>query len=265
MRVFSQAAYILLNRPYSETSWVVEVFSRDFGRVALMAKGARRLKSKLKGALQPFQPVILSWTGKGEIPTLTSAEVNQNEVDLFKHQLRGDALVCGFYCNELLVNLLHRHDPHPSLFDTYSETILKLITAGIPSDIDANYVRSNHVIGTVKEPELRKVVLAETLRSFEQAVMKETGYEVSFLTEADGKTMILDESHYRFQPGEGFIRVGGPQANSVKGYIVKSLHGVGNAEASEEVVSQGKLLMREILQQTLGRKKIVSRDLFFPR
>lgn len=249
MRVFNQAAYILLNRPYSETSWVVEVFSRDYGRIALMAKGARRLKSRLKGVLQPFQPVILSWTGKGEVPTMTSAEVNSSDFDLLNHQLRGDSLVCGFYCNELLVNLLHRHDPHPNLFDAYHDTIIKL---------------ASQQYSTATHPEPKPTV-AEILRGFEQRLMKETGYEIDFLTEADGKTLIRDAGHYRFHPNQGFVAVSGPQSGAILGVVIKSLHGVGDVVSDEEIASQGKRLMREILQQTLGYKKIVSRDLFFPR
>ncbi len=249
MKVFNQAAYILLNRPYSETSWVVEIFSRDFGRMALMAKGARRLKSRLKGALQPFQPVILSWTGKGEVPTMTAAEVNSSDFDLLNHQLRGDALVCGFYCNELLVNLLHRYDPHPSLFDEYHETMIKLASQ---RGVNSNDIRL-------------KATVAETLRNFEQCLMKETGYEIDFLMEADGKTLIRDEAYYQFHPSEGFVAVNSPLTGAVLGMVIKSLHGVGDVVGDEEIASQGKRLMREILQQTLGRKKIVSRDLFFPR
>lgn len=257
MRVFGQPAYVLLNRPYSETSWLVEVFTRDYGRVGLMAKGARRLKSKLKGVLQPFQPVILSWTGKGEVPTLTSAEVDQSEFNLFRDQLRGDRLVCGFYCNELLVSLLHRHDPHQSLFTCYHETMLALNSMGG----DADTARLG-------------LTLAEILRGFEQAIMKETGYEISFLTEADGKTMIEDHALYQFQPSEGFIRVNGPHSRAINGRVIKSLHGagipmpsntmLGDEPFDDELPSQAKRLMREILSQTLGYKKIVSRDLFFP-
>lgn len=239
MRVFQQPAYTLLNRPYSETSWITEVFTRDYGRVGLMAKGARRLKSKLKGALQPFQPILVSWVGKGEVPTLTSAEIDLSGFNLFEKDLRGDALVCGFYCNELLVNLLHRYDPHQALFETYNETISALYGVGA------------------------KAKIADTLRGFEQSVMKETGYEVSFLTESDGKTLIDDHAFYRFQVGEGFIRLAKQQANSVVGRTIKSLHGIVGDESQDS--SQAKLLMREVLAQTLGKKKIVSRDLFFPR
>lgn len=244
MRVFEQPAYTLINRPYSETSYIVEAFCRDYGRVGLMAKGARRLKSKFKGCLQPFQPVLLSWAGKGEVPTLTSAEVDQTQFDLFAHDLRGDALVCGFYCNELLVSLLHRHDPHQNLFDTYHQTIMAL-----------NGTRVNRNVHG----------LAETLRGFEQAVLKETGYEVSFLTEANGDTLIDDHAHYRFYAGEGFVRLGKPQIHSVTGRVVKSLHGADLASADAETAARAKLLMREVLAQTLGNKRIISRDLFFPR
>lgn len=247
MRVQHQAAYILLNRPYSETSWIIELFSRDYGRLALMAKGARRIKSTLKGSLLPFQPVLLSWTGKGDIPTLTSAEIDQNEYSLQYQDLKGDALVCGFYCNELIVNLLHRHDPHVRLFDHYHATIMALYTA---NDNDA---------------------LSNTLRIFEQALIKETGYEVSFDYEADGKTAIEDQAHYRFQSGQGFVRLAGSQRGSVTGSLIRSLS-VGDSmkiqddsAVSASNSSAGKHLMRDILNQTIGYKPIISRELFYPK
>ena len=157
MRVHHQPAYVLVNRPYSETSWIVEIFSREYGRLTLMAKGARRIKSKLKGTLIPFQPILVSWTGKGEVPTLTAAEIDQTDYKLIEHELRGDALVCGFYCNELIVNLLHRNDPHGALFDRYHSTIMALSQA-VSDD-----------------------VLPLVLRKFEQVVMKETGYQLSLI------------------------------------------------------------------------------------
>jgi len=159
MRVHQQQAYVLLNRPYSETSWLVEVFSRDYGRLTLMAKGARRIKSKLKGSLLPFQPLLLSWVGKGEMPTLTSAEIDQSGYRLLDHELKGDALVCGFYCNELIINLLHRHDPHTKLFDDYHAVIMSLSKNLGPENVES-----------------KKMTLANLLRRFEQVLMRETGY-----------------------------------------------------------------------------------------
>ena len=240
MRVHQQPAYILLNRPYSETSWVVEVFSRDYGRLALMAKGARRLKSNVKGAVLPFQPVLLSWVGKGEVPTLTAAEIDQTEFSLMHHELRGDALVCGFYCNELVANLLHRYDPHTKLFDAYHATLMSLNNAQENRDI------------------------ANVLRSFEQTLMRETGYEVNFQLEADGKTAIEEKGLYLFQPGQGFVRVASLQKHAVSGRVIRSMTSLRTEGFTSEEVSQGKYLMRAILNQVMGHKKIVSRELFFP-
>lgn len=250
MRVHHQPCYVLLNRPYSETSWIVEVFSRDFGRLALMAKGARRVKSKLKGTLLPFQPVLLAWTGKGEIPTLTSAEIDQSDFKLAEHELRGDALVCGFYCNELVVNLLHRHDPHSSLFKRYHETIMSLAQVQLESSSP------------------------QVLREFEKIVMKETGYEVNFEFEAGGKTPIDEKGFYRYQSNQGFVRLAGPQRAAFSGRVIKFL--ALGADGSNQMlsssgsfsnleVSQAKQLMRDILSQTLGYKQVVSRELFYPK
>jgi len=260
MRVHQQAAYVLLNRPYSESSWIVEVFSKEYGRLALMAKGARRIKSRLKGVLLPFQPVLLSWTGKGEIPTLTAAEIKTSELNMIEQELRGDQLVCGFYCNELLVYLLHRHDPHPKLFDRYHETIMGLYD---PASV-ANEAR-----------------LAQTLREFEQMMIKETGYEVSFSHEADGKTKIDAECYYQFQWGQGFFRSLATNTKAIEGRVIiamqaeqstdqkTGLHPNQNVDPyqnlSEYDMSRGKLLMRDILKQSLGYKKINSRELFFPK
>lgn len=257
MRVHQQAAYVLLNRPYSETSWVVEVFSRDYGRLALMAKGARRIKSKLKGSLLPFQPVLLSWVGKGEMPTLTSAEIDQSSYHLCEHELKGDGLVCGFYCNELIINLLHRYDPHVKLFDEYHSVIMSL-------NQSASFVSGAH-----GGPNF-----ALLLRAFEQMVMRETGYEINFKLEADGKTAIDQAAFYRFQSSQGFVRVADQLSSHydvVSGKVVLSMlelndaSGVNVSGLSSADISRGKHLMRDILRQTLGQKKIISRELFFPK
>lgn len=238
MRVFNQRAFTLISRPYSETSSIVEVFTKDYGRIGLMAKGAKRIKSKVKGVLQPFQPVLLSWTGKGEVPTLTSAEIDLEKINLFRHDVSGDRLVCAFYCNELLMSLIHRHDPHPKLFEIYQDTVLQM---GIEDS---------------------EVSLANNLRNFEQSIMKEAGYEVSFLTESDGKTLIEDHSYYSFQAGQGFVRETVDSPNNVKGVVIKSLYGANHAPSDPEIASEAKRLMRRILVQTMGKRNIVSRELF---
>jgi len=182
MRVLQQSAYVLINRPYSETSWIVEVLTRDYGRLSLMAKGARRQKSPLRGALLAFQPLIISWTGKGEVPTLTQADIDLQGYSIAENELRGDSLVCGFYCNELIIRLLHRHDAHRKLFGEYRRTLLAL---SLTSHAAQN---------------------AEILREFEQSLMRESGYAIDFNTEADGRTEIDQNYPYQFFAGRGFVR-----------------------------------------------------------
>lgn len=120
-KVLGQPGFVLHSYPYKETSLIVDVFSRDHGRVALVAKGAKRPHSALRGALQTFQPLSLSWSGRSEVRTLTGAEWVGGLLPLEK-----SALLCGFYLNELLVKLLAREDAHPALFDHYVSTLNKL-------------------------------------------------------------------------------------------------------------------------------------------
>ena len=100
-RIANQPAFVLHSYPYKETSLIVEVFSRDHGRIALIAKGAKRPHSRLRGVLQTFQPLSVGWSGKSEMRTLTGAEWVGGMPPLEK-----SALLCGFYLNELLVKLL---------------------------------------------------------------------------------------------------------------------------------------------------------------
>ncbi len=116
-----QPAFVLHSYPYRETSMIVEVFSRQHGRVALIARGARRPRSALRGLLMGFQPLTLSWFGKHELRTLHKAEWQGGQP-----QLQGKALLCGFYLNELLLNLMVRDDPHEQLFDYYQLTLQRL-------------------------------------------------------------------------------------------------------------------------------------------
>ena len=123
-RVTAQPGFVLHSYPYKETSLIVEVFARDYGRVPLVAKGAKRPHSKLRGVLQTFQPLQLAWTGKSEVRTLISAEWVGGLLPVERA-----ALLCGFYLNELLVKLLARDDPHPVLFDAYVSALNQLAHA----------------------------------------------------------------------------------------------------------------------------------------
>lgn len=142
-RVTGQPGFVLHSYPYKETSLIVDMFTRDFGRVGVVAKGAKRPLSKLRGVLQTFQPLSLSFSGKSELRTLIDAEWVGGMLPLER-----TALLCGFYLNELLVKLLARDDKHPALFDHYVSTLNQL-AHGEPAPI--------------------------VLRKFERALLKETG------------------------------------------------------------------------------------------
>src|SRR6266516_4718885 len=116
-----EPAFVLHTYPYRETSVIVEALTAAYGRVALVARGARRPRSELRGVLQAFQPLALSWTGSGELKTLVKAEW-RGGVPL----VTCSALLCGFYLYELLLKLLPREDPHPNLFREYEATLSKL-------------------------------------------------------------------------------------------------------------------------------------------
>jgi DNA repair protein RecO (recombination protein O) len=142
-RINGQPSFVLHSYPYKETSLIVDMFTREFGRVGLVAKGAKRPHSKLRGVLQTFQPLSSSWSGRAELRTLIDAEWVGGMLPLER-----TALLCGFYLNELLVKLIARDDPHPVLFDQYVATLNQL-AHNEPAQI--------------------------VLRKFEKALLKETG------------------------------------------------------------------------------------------
>ncbi|MEY3882498.1 MAG: repair protein RecO [Pseudomonadota bacterium] len=118
--VYLQPAFILQQRKFRETSLIIDVLTRDFGRITILAKGVRKAKSKTAGLLQPFMPLSLSYFGKTELKTLTTVEISKS----FEH-LQGLALYCGFYVNELITCFLHKYDPHPEVFELYEECLIR--------------------------------------------------------------------------------------------------------------------------------------------
>src|SRR5918996_4854859 len=128
-RADHQPGYVLHTYPYKETSLIVEAFTRGFGRVALLARGARRPRSAMRGVLLSFHPLRLSWSASAELGTLISAEWSGELQPSFSF-LSGRALMCGFYLNELLLRLLPRDDAHEALFDFYGEALRHLSLGG---------------------------------------------------------------------------------------------------------------------------------------
>ncbi|MDR0564817.1 MAG: DNA repair protein RecO, partial [Azoarcus sp.] len=120
-RIAQQPARVLHTLPWRETSLIAEVFTRNHGRLALVAKGARRPMSEMRGVLMAFQPLLIGWSGAGEVKTLTHGEWRGAHPPL-----TGRALLCGYYLNELLLKLTAREDPHPALFDAFEATLAAL-------------------------------------------------------------------------------------------------------------------------------------------
>lgn len=256
---------MLVNRPFSESSWIVDVFSRSLGRQALIAKGARRLKSKQRGLLLPFQPLLISWTGKGEVPTLTHVELDFSRFSGWQYELTGRAKICGFYCNELLAALIQRGDPHPNLFDVYQQTLDQLLRSADHSRDADPPAESNNLSAR----------LFSILRDFELCLIRESGYAVSFSKEANSTCDIQADQYYEFIPKRGFVSanvIGESRTNRTRqsaqyflGNVIKSLadNQVDKLVALER--TQTKQIMRLLLNDVLGHKRIMSRDLFFPK
>lgn len=229
-RISFQPAYVLHRRSYRETSFLVELFTPDHGRVTVAAKGARQGKSAIQGLLQPFTPLMVSWSGKGELMTLVQADAH-GEV----RRLKGDALFAGFYLNELLTALLQKWDAHPVLFKVYDETLTALQTVPL----------NQHA-----------------LRMFEKILLEELGYG---LMPRDGSSIFLEDKYYRFVPDQGFVisELGeDAKAKSVL-FSGKSLLAMANEDwRDEECMKDAKRLTRFVLTPLLSGRPIHSRKLF---
>ena len=170
-KVDQQAGFILHRRPYSESSLLVEAFTREFGRLTLIAKGCRRKKTQPQGLFLPFKPLLISWTGKGEMPILTGIEQLG-----FTPPLSGTRIGCGYYINELILKLLHRHDAHEALFEKYQEQMLAL------SDQQDPFV---------------------ILRIFEKYLLREIGFGLILDHDVETGEAIRHDMNYRYSPEKG--------------------------------------------------------------
>jgi DNA repair protein RecO (recombination protein O) len=225
-RLEDQPAFVLHSYPYRETSLILEVFSRNCGRVALVARGARRPRSALRGLLMGFQPLAMSWFGKHELRTLHSAEWQGGQP-----QLQGTALLCGFYLNELLLNLMARDDPHEQLFDYYQQTLQRLAH------------EQDH---------------AATLRYFEKHMLQELGYALLLEHEADSGNPIESTAHYRYVVEQGASR----EAEEGLPILGKTLQDMAADDYRDPLsAQQSKQLMRMLLNHHLSGKTLHTREL----
>ncbi|HZZ09078.1 MAG TPA: DNA repair protein RecO [Paraburkholderia sp.] len=228
-RVAEQPAFVLHSYPYRETSLIIDVLSRDHGRLALVAKGAKRPHSALRGVLQTFQPLALSWSGKSEVRTLTGAEWVGGMLPL-----GGDALLCGFYVNELMVKFCAREDPHPQLFHHYVVTMTRLAHDEPP---------------------------VQVLRSFERVLLRETGYAMA-LDRTVARQSVQAEGRYVFDPERGVREASNEfpaQWPVIAGQTLLDME--QDDYHRPQTVAQSKTLMRFLLNTYLAGTPLATRQI----
>lgn len=233
MRVSHELAYVLHHHDYGETSLLLEMFTRRHGRLGVIAKGARRARSPLRTTLIPFQPLVMGFSGRGELSTLTAAEPAGAAPTI-----TGEALFCGLYLNELLLRLLHRHDPHERLFENYSDALGRL--------------------GEGRETEA-------ALRVFEKRLLEDIGYGLVLDHEVQNGSPIQPEHHYRYIPERGPVNA---HAADGEGIAVQgaSLLALAREHLDDTIaLREAKHLMRALLARHLGERPLTSRGLFRPR
>ncbi|NND65979.1 MAG: DNA repair protein RecO [Halioglobus sp.] len=232
MRVNLQPSFVLHSRPYRDSSAIVEIFTAEHGRLSAVARGVRRQGKKggRGGLLQPFVPLLVSLSGRTELKTLGAVESAGPPL-----ALGGESVFSGMYLNELLVRLLHRHDPHPELFAAYSDALRALADDGAPDPV---------------------------LRPFELFLLRELGYNLAL--DADGGTgaPIAPGERYRFHPEQGLVTVTGELPRGVGIYPGADLLLLANGEFDGPARSTAKRLLREVLRYHLGDAPLRSRELF---
>jgi DNA repair protein RecO (recombination protein O) len=228
LRRDDQPAFVLHAYPYRETSLIVEAFTLDFGRIAMVARGAKRPRSELRGLLQGFQPLLLSWSGQHELKTLQKAEWRGG-----LSRVGGSALLCGFYLNELLLKLLPREDPHPDVFIEYE---------GALGDLAGGRDQ------------------ATVLRRFEVRLLAAMGYALPLVHDADTGAPIDPAAryHYAFDRGPRQAPPAvGPRLPVVRGATLVALAEQRYPDAA--TAAEAKRLMREVLDHYLEQRGVESR------
>jgi DNA repair protein RecO (recombination protein O) len=226
----NQPVFVLHTYPFRETSLVVELFSRQFGRIAAVAKGARRPRSAMRGMLQSFQPLLAAWSGKSELRNLHSLEWDEGLL-----LLQGGSLMCGFYLNELLLRLLAREDPQELLFDYYRDTL--------------------HALMSTRD-------MAPVLRRFELRLLQEMGYAVPLQHDFSGAPIVAERG-YIYVAERGVVPSGAAEVENMGVQLSgRTLLGMASEDYSDPITQQqSKQLMRALLGYYLGDKPLYTRQL----
>ncbi len=235
-RVQLQPAYVLHRQAFQNTSMLVDFFCLDYGRVRAVVKGARSEKSEYRSSVQPFQPLLLSFSGRGDVKTVVGLESSVGAL-----HLQGQRLFSGMYLNELLARLLHNYVEHKPLYLVYQDTLLAL-------QGDAE--------------------LEVLLRKFELGLLAELGYGINLESDCETDAPLAADKFYRFFPNLGFSQIGSdtsetPQSVRFFGANLLAIKDLNFKEAG--VLSSAKRLLRIALAVHLGDKPLHSRSLFKQR
>lgn len=232
MRIKLQPSFILHSHPYRDSSQILEVLTAQYGRLSLVAKGSRRKQRGGSDAalLQPFIPLLLSFSGRAEMKTMTAVEMAGEH-----RTLSGTRLFSGLYLNELLVRLLHRHDPHPALFLAYDNALASLKGGG---QID------------------------ELLRCFEFTLLQELGFGFELAVDGASGEEVSADSWYHFDSEYGLVQQENGVGMQRPLFPGAELLIMAGGEFGESVRGTAKRLLRQALAGHLGGKPLKSRDLF---
>ncbi len=226
VRVQQEAAFVLHHRPFRDSSQILDVLSREHGKLALVARGSRGARSKLKGVLRPFLPLKMSWVQRSDMGTLTGAESAGEPLSL-----GGDALMAGYYVNELLIHFLHRHDPQPEIFDLYARALREL-RGGID--------------------------IAAALRRFEIVFLELIGYALNLRFEAGSDQPVRPAQHYEYRVEQGPVPVN--RSDGLMVFRGEQLTSVATQSFDDaDTLRAANRLLRQVLAFHLGGKELKTR------
>ena len=214
------------HRPFRDTSQILDIVTRDHGKVAVVARGSRGAKSRLAGVLRPFLPLKVSWVSKSDLGTLTGAEAVGAPAGMV-----GDAMLSAYYLNELLINFLHRHDPQPEIFALYERVLHALV--------------GSHNVAAI-------------LRSFELEFLSLLGYAVNLDHEFGSQEKLVARQNYEYRMEQGPAPVDRSEGNLV--FTGATLTAIASEEFDDPaILKAANRLMREIISFHLGGKELKSR------
>lgn len=248
-KVDAQPAFLLHRREYRESSLLVELYSAEYGRISVVAKGVRSARNEKKGLLQPFQPLLVWWQGRSDLKTLTTVESSGHYP-----MLKSKSLASGFYVNELMMKLTQRMDANLVLFKQYHDCLLLLSSLSLD---DENY----------------NAQLQAGLRYFELDLIQASGYGVSLDVTADDATAVEPDQTYLFYPEHGAVqqtqdRFVADGMLKIGGECLLALHHrqllASDSHRQKQLLKQAKQLNQFLLQRLLGGQTLHSRELLSP-